>query len=42
MSQALLNYDTLDSETKALVDERMKGYKDPKELAVERRALSKP
>ena len=29
--QALLNYDTLDSETKELVDERMKGYKDPKD-----------
>ena len=29
--QALLNYDTLDAETKSLVDERMKGYKDPKD-----------
>eukprot|EP00438_Fugacium_kawagutii_P013710 Skav202233 [mRNA] locus=scaffold2988:159524:178392:+ [translate_table: standard] len=28
---ALLNYDTLDAETKDLVDERMKGYKDPKD-----------
>ena len=32
-SQALLNYDTLDAETKSLVDERMKGYKDPQEMA---------
>jgi hypothetical protein len=31
LSQALLNYDTLDAETKSLVDERMKGYKDPQE-----------
>jgi len=31
LSQALLNYDTLDAETKELVDERMKGYKDPQE-----------
>ena len=29
--KALLNYDTLDAETKSLVDERMKGYKDPKD-----------
>eukprot|EP00438_Fugacium_kawagutii_P013714 Skav202237 [mRNA] locus=scaffold2988:192962:202508:+ [translate_table: standard] len=28
---SLLNYDTLDAETKDLVDERMKGYKDPKD-----------
>ena len=32
--KALLNYDTLDAETKALVDERMRGYGSPKEFYI--------
>merc|ERR1711963_656006 len=34
--KALLNYGTLDAETKALVDERMKGYGSPKEFYVQK------
>mmetsp|Transcript_61734 Transcript_61734/g.172446 ORF Transcript_61734/g.172446 Transcript_61734/m.172446 type:complete len:895 (-) Transcript_61734:248-2932(-) len=30
--KALLNYDTIDGETKALIDEKMKGYGSPKEF----------
>merc|ERR1711972_874875 len=30
--KALLNYDTLDASTKALIDEKMKGYASPKEF----------
>eukprot|EP00933_Yihiella_yeosuensis_P070216 TRINITY_DN778_c0_g1_i6.p1 TRINITY_DN778_c0_g1~~TRINITY_DN778_c0_g1_i6.p1 ORF type:complete len:895 (+),score=305.66 TRINITY_DN778_c0_g1_i6:64-2748(+) len=30
--KALLNYDTIDAETKALIDKRMKGYGSPKEF----------
>merc|ERR1712176_921660 len=32
--KALLNYDTLDAETKALVDDRMRGYGSPKEFYI--------
>ncbi|CAE7038752.1 ppsA [Symbiodinium natans] len=32
--KALLNYDTLDAETKALVDDRMRGYASPKEFYI--------
>merc|ERR1711972_236290 len=34
--KALLNYDTLDAETKALVDAKMKGYASPKEFYVQK------
>ena len=34
--KALLNYDTLDAETKALVDAKMKGYGSPKEFYVQK------
>merc|ERR1719414_1984100 len=34
--KALLNYDTLDAETKALVDAKMKGYPSPKEFYVQK------
>mmetsp|Transcript_39136 Transcript_39136/g.113064 ORF Transcript_39136/g.113064 Transcript_39136/m.113064 type:complete len:960 (-) Transcript_39136:79-2958(-) len=34
--KALLNYDTLDGATKALVDERMKGYGGPKDFYVQK------
>merc|ERR1712060_805660 len=30
--KALLNYDTIDKDTKALIDERMRGYGSPKEF----------
>eukprot|EP00933_Yihiella_yeosuensis_P070209 TRINITY_DN778_c0_g1_i1.p1 TRINITY_DN778_c0_g1~~TRINITY_DN778_c0_g1_i1.p1 ORF type:complete len:904 (+),score=274.62 TRINITY_DN778_c0_g1_i1:80-2791(+) len=32
--KALLNYDTIDAETKALIDARMQGYSSPKEFYV--------
>jgi pyruvate,water dikinase len=32
--KALLNYDTLDADTKALIDAKMKGYNDPKDFYV--------
>jgi len=34
--KALLNYDTLDAETKGLVDAKMKGYGTPKEFYVQK------
>merc|ERR1712113_203466 len=34
--KALLNYDTLDAETKALVDAKMKGYASPKDFYVQK------
>jgi len=34
--KALLNYDTLDAETKGLVDAKMKGYGSPKEFYVQK------
>jgi len=32
--KALLNYDTLDADTKAVIDAKMKGYSDPKDFYV--------
>merc|ERR1712060_341340 len=34
--KALLNYDTIDADTKALVDAKMKGYASPKEFYVQK------
>jgi len=34
--KALLNYDTIDAETKALIDAKMKGYGSPKEFYVQK------
>merc|ERR1719160_1652787 len=34
--KALLNYDTLDADTKSLVDEKMRGYASPKEFYVQK------
>merc|ERR1719499_239870 len=34
--KALLNYDTIDAETKALIDEKMAGYSSPKEFYVQK------
>merc|ERR1740138_1375240 len=34
--KALLNYDTLNADTKALVDEKMKGYGSPKEFYIQK------
>eukprot|EP00437_Effrenium_voratum_P032995 CAMPEP_0181471460 /NCGR_PEP_ID=MMETSP1110-20121109/39084_1 /TAXON_ID=174948 /ORGANISM="Symbiodinium sp., Strain CCMP421" /LENGTH=874 /DNA_ID=CAMNT_0023596475 /DNA_START=56 /DNA_END=2676 /DNA_ORIENTATION=+ len=34
--KALLNYDTLDAETKGLIDERMRGYDGPKDFYIKK------
>uniref|UniRef100_A0A7S3T0R6 Phosphoenolpyruvate synthase n=1 Tax=Strombidinopsis acuminata TaxID=141414 RepID=A0A7S3T0R6_9SPIT len=34
--KALLNYDTIDAGTKALIDEKMKGYASPKEFYIQK------